>query len=65
MADLVRVVADASAAPDEGRLGEIPVTHLALDRDCRLATGHDFQWAKAERERQDGLEQHRALQPQA
>jgi len=51
--------------------------HLALDRDCRSATGHDFQWAKAERERQvalghqgelalqDELGQHRALQPQA
>jgi hypothetical protein len=24
--------------------------HQALDRDCRSATGHDFQWAKAERE---------------
>jgi len=47
------------------------VTHQALDRDCRSATVHDFQWAKAERElrdalghrdereHQDGLEQHR------
>jgi hypothetical protein len=43
--------------------------HQAWDRDCRSATGHDFQMAKAERERQvalerqDGLKQHLA-QPQ-
>jgi hypothetical protein len=48
------------------------VTHQALDRDCRSAKVHDFQRAKAGRERQvalayldepehqDGLEQHQA-----
>jgi hypothetical protein len=50
MDGLGRVVADAWAGRDEGRLGVNLVIHQASDRDCRSAKVHDFQWALAERE---------------